>query len=202
MMTNDDSDLPPLTPLTHSSNGIYRPVVVVGTGRCGTSTTCRILHQNLGVRMYENEFLRPDAWNPKGYFEDRKIKRLNKEATSGGVTPETWRDQMYQHMQAEKSPWGFKLQPLEAMPENILAAMEPRRVIACVRDRSMTAASIKNWHRRKQWDGPKDSQQRYDKRATAMKAVLNGHVVLWLDFSFERTDEDLEAVLRAFVHGP
>jgi hypothetical protein len=179
---------------------MFRPIVVVGTGRSGTSTTARLLHQKCGVRMYEKQFLPPDAWNPHGYFEDRKIKHLNKAATTGAITGKTWRDQMYAHMRAEESAWGFKLQPLAPLGVNfILDAMDPMCVIACVRDRTKTAESIRHWRRQGKHQGSADAEMKYDIRETAMKTLLHGHVVLWLDFSFERAESYILPRIRQFI---
>lgn len=179
---------------------IHRPIIVVGTGRSGTSTVARLLHHSLGVRMYRDQFLAPDKWNPGGYFEDRKVKRLNKAATTGAITGVTWREQMYDHMRADHSPWGFKLQPLAPLGDDfILDAMDPRAVIACVRDRTMTARSIGKWRRQGKYKGSPDAEARYDIRETAMKSLLHGHIVLWLDFSFERAESYVLERVRSFV---
>ncbi len=50
-------------------------ILVLGTGRSGTSEVARILDE-LGIDMGESE--RKDEHNPDGYFEDNSFVKLNK----------------------------------------------------------------------------------------------------------------------------
>ena len=43
--------------------------LVVGTGRSGTSTVARVMHEKLGISM-GNEFVPSNEFNEKGYYED------------------------------------------------------------------------------------------------------------------------------------
>ncbi len=52
------------------------PIVVLGMHRSGTSVVANILNR-VGISMGE-EFLDPDGFNPKGYFEDKNFLWINK----------------------------------------------------------------------------------------------------------------------------
>lgn len=52
------------------------PIVVLGMHRSGTSVVAHILNR-IGISMGE-EFLTPDEFNPKGYFEDEDFLSINK----------------------------------------------------------------------------------------------------------------------------
>ena len=41
----------------------YRPILVVGQPRSGTSTTARLLHERFDVCMKTRDFLVADKWN-------------------------------------------------------------------------------------------------------------------------------------------
>ncbi|WP_171127037.1 MULTISPECIES: hypothetical protein [unclassified Ruegeria] len=53
-----------------------RAVVILGSGRSGTSLCAKILRE-LGVEM-EKTLERPNEMNPEGYFEDRRLVEINK----------------------------------------------------------------------------------------------------------------------------
>jgi hypothetical protein len=59
-----------------TNEGGRRIVVVLGSGRSGTSLCAKILSE-LGVRM-DATLHRPNEMNPEGYFEDREIVEINR----------------------------------------------------------------------------------------------------------------------------
>jgi len=52
------------------------PVIVIGPPRSGTSVITRLLQTHLGLMMDEGPILK-DLANPKGYFEDHRVVRIN-----------------------------------------------------------------------------------------------------------------------------
>jgi hypothetical protein len=58
-------------------------ILVVGTGRCGTSTVARVLHEQLGVCM-GSRFREADANNPRGFYEDLDALEANQRLLAGG----------------------------------------------------------------------------------------------------------------------
>ena len=51
-------------------------VLVFGTGRSGTSTVARLLHEECKVHMGDSWVRQPDNFNPKGYYEDHGFGKL------------------------------------------------------------------------------------------------------------------------------
>ena len=54
----------------------FKPIFVIGTGRSGTSTVARLLHDNFDINMGDN-FRPANDDNPSGFYEDLDLKRLN-----------------------------------------------------------------------------------------------------------------------------
>lgn len=53
------------------------PVIVIGPMRSGTSAIARVLQERLGILMDEGP-IRRDWRNPNGYYEDHRLKKINK----------------------------------------------------------------------------------------------------------------------------
>ncbi len=174
-----------------------RPLLVLGTGRSGTSTTTRILHEHLGVMMVRDMYLPPDQWNLKGYYEDKKMKIMVKQAISGKITPESLEAQAREWMtRGADIRWGFKVTQISLGPPETLDALDPSLIIVCMRDRELTAKSIVQW-RRSNWKLDEAAGYRkYDQKMTALAKFLHGRQVLWLDFSEQRDEIELKLILR------
>ena len=65
-----------------------QPILVVGTGRSGTSAVAGILHK-LGVHMGDR-FVETGAENPYGTFECRKFQQINSHREAGHISPAVW----------------------------------------------------------------------------------------------------------------
>jgi len=177
-----------------------RPILVVGTGRSGTSTTTRILHEHLGVMMVREMYLPGDQWNPKGYYEDKKMKLIVKQAIAGNISPESHEVQGREWMTKGKDiPWGFKVTQLSNGPPTFLDALDPMAIIVCMRERELTAKSIVAW-RRKNWKLDEEAGYRkFDQKMAAMTKFLHGRQVLWLDFSVQRDEVELGKIMSDFI---
>jgi hypothetical protein len=53
-----------------------KQVIVMGPPRSGTSVITRLLQENLGVMMDEGP-IRKDRLNPKGFYEDPRVVKIN-----------------------------------------------------------------------------------------------------------------------------
>ncbi len=79
-------------------------ILVLGTGRSGTSTVARLLHNELGVSMGQR-FRDPDSANPKGYYEDLDFLEVNVDLTLDHDS----RVKRISELFAEREePWGLK----------------------------------------------------------------------------------------------
>lgn len=182
-----------------------KPIVVVGTGRCGTSTVARLLHENLGVRMYKEEFLPPDYGNPLGYYEDKNVKWLIKNSKLNAAD---WTYKLYKYMTPYAGPWGFKLQPIEALPKDLISQLSPRKIILCRRHKNAVIKSMFNWWEERNNYTPSYKQlsskwanliAEFDLRENRVRELLHGHIALNLDFSFPRKEAELLEIIDKFI---
>ena len=109
------------------------PVLIVGTGRCGSSLLAAML-DHLGF------FMGPDLvpgnhTNPLGHFEDTRFKKLNLALARGQITPDIFaaQAQKYGHDSAEddraRRGWGFKVPSTAEVLDHYLRVFENPRII-------------------------------------------------------------------------
>jgi len=73
---------------------IYPDIVVLGTGRSGTSFVCKVLAERLGICWGRGIDPRPQPPVMKsGMWEDRNMKAWNKALAQTKITPEEWLEQ-------------------------------------------------------------------------------------------------------------
>ena len=139
-----------------------RVVVVLGSGRSGTSLCAKILGQ-LGIRM-EVTLQRPNEMNPEGYFEDAQLHDLNRRmlervAAVDGLGPRSdyqrsliaaeqreLKNHLSERAFAEPTTWGFKhprtslLLPIYRRAFQALGIVP--RYVFCARDPGAIAESL------------------------------------------------------------
>lgn len=119
----------------------YRPpqLVIVGTGRSGTSTVARVAHERLGICM--GHYLRlPGPANQDGFYEDllgHGILRLILEDVIG--TEEFTRCVSQSHKDCER--WGFKDPWFLYLPMGAMKIIDPQLVIRTWRPLEATVSS-------------------------------------------------------------
>ena len=145
------------------------PIFVVGPGRCGSSTTARILHTKLGITMGWR-FHEPDDANKKGYFEDLDFQFANAMVLGGWARRpmfrreylesqpkfmEGWRAYVEYVVKLRwkmNEPWGLK-DPFLSDFLDVYAGVCPTcRIIRCHRPAEKVIASfmrIYGWSREK-----------------------------------------------------
>lgn len=181
-----------------------RPVLVVGTGRSGTSTTARLLQERFKIKMVRSDFLRADEWSPKGYFEDVRMKELSRKIMADKITPTEYarRARDWYTNGHEDVAWGFKLPQTCYHPPEVIDALDPIRIIACLRERTATARSIRTWRRGSFRLDETGGYRKYDERMAGLFKLLHGRQVLWLDFSEPRDEEDLAQLIEDYLPHP
>lgn len=97
------------SPVQKSSQSfrLYDPVLVVGPGRCGTTSMAKLVRE-MGIDMGEH-VATPD--HPEGNHEDTFIREINNACIEQKITPREWLIAFEQFVIAKKSmmkPWGFK----------------------------------------------------------------------------------------------
>jgi len=181
-----------------------RPVLVVGTGRSGTSTVARLLQDRFGIKMVRQDFLKPDQWAPKGYYEDRRMKELSRKLLSGHIDGKEFSRRAFDWMTGGdvNIKWGYKLPQTCYHPVAVIDSLDPVRIVVCLRERIACARSIRTWRRGSFKLDESGGLGTYDARMAGMLKLLHGRQVLWLDFSEQREEIDLtEIIARYLVNG-
>lgn len=118
----------------------HRPIMVMGPGRCGSSSVARILHTRLGVAM-GTSFAPADRHNPGGYYEDLDFVFPNKFFLDGRLTYPEWRKMVLPALDSRTGPWGFK-DPRLAYLGGLYFGFCRWRVVRVCRELSAVVASM------------------------------------------------------------
>ena len=173
------------------------PIIVVGTGRSGTSTVSRLLHEQLGICM--GHFFK--LHTEHDYYEDLFAHALNRMLAQRAVTVMDWRVAMAkQH--ASCGDWGFK-DPhfVYAHPDDI-KAIQPRLFIRTWRERD---ATVDSWIRHYRQLGGKGAEPELRvhfaklclEREMLMDWKLEGYPVVMIRFDGRRlTDEEIVRAIK------
>jgi len=106
-----------------------RCVLVLGTGRSGTSAVGGVLY-SLGVWMGDS-FMGRDNTNRWGTFEDKELFVLTRHINGGGMKPEAYRAPIERRNQ--RPLWGWKDPGLVFTLQHALPYLEDVRAIVCHR---------------------------------------------------------------------
>jgi len=153
-------------------------LLVLGTGRCGTSDVARILHEELSVYM-GSMFHLGDQFNRKGYYEDREFQSLHLSfymmhlyEISETDQPELWklwRERFQELLDKREEPWGLKDPGIADFPSllNEYLKLDPK-IILCTRDKEETIQSLMRFKGKSREEMERIYNQRYENN---MKAV-------------------------------
>ena len=122
-------------------------IIVVGTGRCGTSAIAGVLFY-LGVNMGER-FFAPDSGNPLGYWEDFDVTGLDVSYMSGDIPFSKWKEGYHTLMGRRTEPWGFKTPTTAAVVDKLADIFPGAHYIHCNRPVNEILDSIKRMHKKK-----------------------------------------------------
>ena len=170
------------------------PYFVLGTGRCGTSTVARILHEHFKIPMAldEDRLRKFHHTNPDGAYEDWDIYNMNRWFIDGKIGIREWLALCDSHILARKrkwkgQPWGWKDIPSTTfMGLMLLFFDEPPRIIRCMRDRRLVLKSmVKNFVQTRS-----DAEYQHDSGIIQLDRILQYIPHLVIDFGSEqRSDE-------------
>lgn len=121
-----------------------KPILVFGTGRSGTSTVARLLHENLSICMGKR-FREADEHNPQGYYEDLSLKSLNEAFLAGTLTFPAFQTALENELAQpwrSREQWGFKDPRLAELGGFYLQLIKDPVIFVCKRDIQETAKSI------------------------------------------------------------
>ena len=173
-------------------------IIVVGTGRSGTSTIARLLQTELGVQMAYNHEYQP--WNDmKGSFEEQKMIPLSYALVE---KPHQKVDEWlakYNALYKTDKVRGIKQTCLSLLNRDQWRAINPRLVVRTFRPFKITVDSFcrLRWNDRKYW------REFYIRRERCMRNELDwGHKfpVLRIDFAKKKfSDEYLLDILTPWT---
>lgn len=175
-------------------NDYIDPYLVVGTGRCGTSTTAKILHEKLGVFM-GSSFVPADKDNPDGYYEDSQFAAYNYRFCRRGLDIQNWLafvGRLIKERQIEQKPWGIKSVRLGEILGLYLSFFDNPRVIYCKRKLEDTLASFIKCY---SWS-QSQAENIYWARTKIIERLLQGRDYLSLDFTERLSEEYIEDCIR------
>lgn len=177
-----------------------RPILVLGTGRSGTSSVARILHDGLGVTMMRT----PVVWDQSGRrrhpsenIEDVAIVDAVGRCFANDIDESECAEIIESHLRRNDDPWGFKSTQLCRLHPRIMHFLRPRRIIVCMRDRGQTIRSMA------EWAGANPNFETpvvlYNKRMQGLTRMLHRRAALWLDFSEQRESRELYEAIKDYI---
>lgn len=181
-------------------------ILVVGTGRSGTSTVARLLHQELRVPMTGTVFRRSRRYGD--VYEDPAFSRLNALRLSGHLTAaafhEAARHLITARASVRGSRWGFKCPATSLLLESWLAVLPEPCVIWCHRPLEAVVASVVRQEALTPDEAIERMRPRFETIQRALCQRADSLPMLVLDFSVRvpelRLLEDLRLGLERFAY--
>jgi len=159
-------------------------IIVLGPGRCGSSTVARLLH-NLGISMGKR-FREPDSSNPQGFYEDLDILELNDMLLTGQCTINYFQKKLDKFINKSEGVKDPRICHLFKYYRKY-----PARYILCTRRPQLI---IKSMMANYGWS-EEESKQLLMVRLNGIDRLLEGRDALRIDFSSKRTDSELTNLL-------
>jgi len=176
-----------------------RPIIVLGTGRSGTSTAARILHTRLNVCM-GHKFHPGDIGNLLGYYEEMTLEPVARELARGCNTAAVWMERLaYTHRHCDAELIGYKHPIMSTVSNTDMHIINPLFVVKCWRPQKMIMASIKT---RKKPYSPRMIAQRKEMQNTRLAGMEKGLVnlpVITIDYTNRLTDDEVYEILAPHV---
>ncbi len=191
----------PETKIPEATQKMNGPIIVVGTGRSGTSTVSRILHENLGVCM--GHFFRLHTIHD--FYEDLFSHGLNRMLGDRNMSVIDWQHCMARiHMKCEH--WGFKDPHFLYVSPSAIKTIGPRFFVRTWRPLEQT---VESWLRHNKRLGGRgdtpDTRIHFHRicveREMLMDWKLKDYPTLRISFdSAERlTDKEIEDKIRPYL---
>jgi hypothetical protein len=170
----------------------YKPWLVIGCGRSGTSTVARILHEHFKINMGDN-LVPADDVNPKGYYEDETFHYANRKLTRGyGTLPEWFyfaQDEIKKRYETGK-PWGLKVNGLAYILGLFHLFIPDAHYIWVIRKVPLVVKShVTWWEAYQEPDGAKLAAKAATSKMISAKRLLRGKDPLLIYFNEKRKDD-------------
>jgi hypothetical protein len=173
-------------------------IIVVGTGRSGTSTVARILQEHFKIRMAYNWDNEPH--NPLGSYEEQKMIAETNALVSGCLSVQGWLQRYNEVYKTGSSYTGIKQTALSMCTKQQWKALAPSLVFRTYRPAMPTISSMLKWRE------PKDRSYwknfycgREEKMMWGLDSAKHNFPVLTIDFTKFQPDEMIIEQLKPWI---
>lgn len=161
-----------------------KPIIVVGPGRCGTSTTVRVLQNEFGINM---------GFKKNSREEDLAVKFLVDSFIDGKVVFQEWLSLLLEYLNAREAlgkRWGFKYPRAVAILGLFLSYIEDVYIVRCRRDLdSMIASHLREYS----WLTEESAKDMITGRELILDRLLIGRPnVVEIDFTNRLTEGEIK----------
>lgn len=179
------------------------PIIVVGTGRSGTSIVSGMLHY-LGVNMGPDKDLIPgNRHNPAGHWEDSNFKRNNLLYIEKQIDDEQFEEntyRMYNKRATKNKFWGWKVPSTATLLPKYLELWEARqsekpKIIWCKRPVEDVVDSMQTHYG---WDD-KHCNELIERRIKGIKQGLEEHEVDLMELSLDEIVKEDKRVIQDLI---
>lgn len=174
----------------------HGPVLVVGTGRSGTSVVARLLQEDLGIDMGGPGNTERES-NPGGDYEAQEFKRLDHQLRRGRITRTRFVGEVRRAGARRTPPWGAKHPANAVHLDAWLEAFPEAVVVWAQRDHADTVASWRRWYGTDPDVAWRVVRRRHRAIGEALKGWSGPRLVL--DLTEKVQEEALAALLQVFL---
>lgn len=167
-------------------------IIVLGPGRCGTSTIARLLHNSVGVTM-GTRFRGPDKSNPKGFFEDLDFHDLNHAVLSNQMGVDNFEQRIDNLVRSRTGLYGIK-DPRICHLWQTYGKYTARYIVCTRRPQLIVKSMMTNYG----WSEA-ECKQVILTRLNGIGLLLEGRDALRIDFSYSRNETELIHLLQRYL---
>lgn len=172
-------------------------ILVVGTGRCGSSCIARILQERLDVDMGGPGRIR--AGNPHGDYEDIRFKEeIDNPFERGDISRQEWREEALTFAAGKEEPWGIKDPKNALFLDTVITTLCPDAIIWAWRKPEDVVDSM---GRRYASDNRRGHWRQTWGRICALRYYLQNVPHLFVDMTERRDEDELEQAIRTYLKG-
>ncbi len=167
-------------------------ILVVGTGRSGTSTVAKLLHGH-GISM-GNSFVTSSEHENGSSFEDTECKRINTDFLKNKMSYDEYIKRLCRYGRGKTEPWGVKHPAIVYVLGIYLQVFDPV-IIRCSRDREGVVESCMRCY----GFSRERAEHLYDYRTVILDSVLGRIEHLDIDFTERLSEDDIWNRLGSFI---
>ncbi len=171
-------------------------IIVIGTGRCGTSTIARLIHNNLQISMGAR-FREADDSNLNGFYEDLDFRDLNHQVLNNQISNDYFQKKIDELVTKRRARWGecFGIKDPRICNLWLNYKRYNAQYVWCVREPDMIVRSLMANYG---WSG-RESRHFVAFRLNGIERLLEGKDALRIDFSTKRDEAELTHLLTRFL---